>query len=105
MLTLSDPNTAMSFINNALEIDQSNPIFIDTKGWILTQQGQYIEGLDLLREAFSMNSNHPSIQYHIAYNLVKSGQLEAARQELKKVLSTELPFAEKDLAQALMNSI
>jgi hypothetical protein len=52
-----------------------------------------------------MNSNHPSIQYHIAYNLVKSGQLEAARQELKKVLSTELPFAEKDLAQALMNSI
>ena len=105
MLTLSDPNTAMSFINNALEINQSNPIFIDTKGWILTQQGQYIEGLDLLREAFSMNSNHPSIQYHIAYNLVKSGQLEAARQELKKVLTTELPFAEKDLAQALMNSI
>lgn len=105
MLTISDPKTAVTYINKALDIAQSNPMFIDTKGWILTQQGQYIEGLDLLREAFAMNSHHPSIQYHIAYNLVKSGQLEAARQQLKKVLTTKLPFAEKDLAQALMNSI
>jgi tetratricopeptide (TPR) repeat protein len=105
MFTFSEPHTAVNFINKALEIDQSNSIFIDTKGWILTQQGQYMEGLDLLREAFSMNSTHPSIQYHIAYNLVKSGQLKAAKKELKKVLTTDLPFAEKDLAQALMNSI
>jgi putative PEP-CTERM system TPR-repeat lipoprotein len=100
-----DPQIAIRYIDKALAIEDSNATFIDTKGWILTQQGKYIEGLDLLREAISMSADNPSIYYHIAYNLAKTGQIKAAKEALEKALSSDSSFPEKALAQTLFNSI
>jgi putative PEP-CTERM system TPR-repeat lipoprotein len=104
---LLDENSplAIIYIDKALKIDNVNPSFIDTKGWILTKQSHFVEGLDLLREAFAMNSSNPSVQYHIAYNLVKTGQLSAARLELEKLISSNQKFAEKQSAKELLESI
>jgi putative PEP-CTERM system TPR-repeat lipoprotein len=96
---------AITYIDKALEIDRNNPSFIDTKGWILTKQSQFVEGLDLLREAFAMDSDNPTVQYHIAYNLVKTGQLSAARLKLEKLTSSDREFAEKQSAKDLLASI
>ncbi|WP_293746457.1 XrtA/PEP-CTERM system TPR-repeat protein PrsT [uncultured Paraglaciecola sp.] len=100
-----DPQAAIRYIDKALDIEQSNATFIDTKGWILTQQGKYVAGLDLLREAISMSADNPSIYYHIAYNLAKTGQTTAAKKALQKAFSANSNFPEKALADALFNSI
>jgi putative PEP-CTERM system TPR-repeat lipoprotein len=96
---------AITYIEKALKIDKNNPSFIDTKGWILTKQSQFVEGLDLLREAFAMDSDNQSVQYHIAYNLVKTGQLSAARLALEKLISSDREFTEKQSAEELLKSI
>ncbi len=96
---------AIIYIEKALKIDKNNSSFIDTKGWILTKQSHFIEGLDLLRGAYAMDSENPSIQYHIAYNLVKTGQLSEARLELEKLMSSGREFVERQRAKELLESI
>jgi putative PEP-CTERM system TPR-repeat lipoprotein len=105
LLVDESPIIAITYIDKALKIDKNNSAFIDTKGWILTKQSQFIEGLDLLRESFAMDSSNPSVKYHIAYNLVKTGQLSEARLKLEKLVSSDREFAEKQRAKELLESI
>jgi cytochrome c-type biogenesis protein CcmH/NrfG len=59
----------------------------------------------LLREAAAKDASNPAIQYHIGYNLFKSGQLKAARNQLNKAISSKDKFSERELAIALLQSI
>jgi putative PEP-CTERM system TPR-repeat lipoprotein len=105
LLLVENFSKAIHYADLALSIDKHNPSFIDTKGWILTNQSQLVEGLDLLREAAAKDASNPAIQYHIGYNLFKSGQLKAARNQLNKAISSKDKFSERELAITLLQSI
>ena len=92
---------ALQLVEQGLQISPKSASLIDTKGWILANQGQYDEALVLLRQAYSMNSNDPAIRYHLAYTLHKLGRVEEAKSELVSAFSLDIPFFEFADAKAL----
>lgn len=82
-----------------------NPIIIDTLGWSLTLLGDVEKGLAYLRQAFSMLSTDPRIQYHIAYALVKLNRQEEAKILLLSITKLPNNFEEHKLAEQLLNSL
>jgi putative PEP-CTERM system TPR-repeat lipoprotein len=96
---------ALQLVEQGLQISSKSPDLIDTKGWILANQGKYNEALVLLRQAFSMNSNDPAIRYHLAYTLHKLGRKEEAKKELESAFALNLPFIESAKAKALKDQL
>lgn len=81
------------------------PVIIDTLGWSLTLLGDVEEGLAYLRQAFSMLSTNPKIQYHIAYALVKLNRQEEAKLLLAGIIKLPNNFIEHKLATQLLNTL
>lgn len=80
-----------------------------TYGWLLVQDGGTQQGLSLLRKAVSQLDNiadpsaRATIRFQLAEALRKSGQREAAREELERLLSSNVAFPERELAERLLN--
>jgi len=83
----------------------SEPAIIDTLGWSLVLSGDVEKGLTFLRQAFSMSSNRPDIQYHIAYALVELKRKEEAKRLLINITRLPDTFVEHKLAQQLLDSL
>ena len=98
-------NDAHKYIEQAFEINSTNPDILDTLGWILVQKGQLEDGLGHLRKAFARDSNNPEIRYHIGYALAKLNRNQEAKEELKKAVAVERPFYNRSKAQALLDSL
>ncbi len=98
-------NEAHRYIEQAFEINSTNPNILDTLGWILVQKGQLEDGLGHLRKAFARDSNNPEIRYHIGYALAKLNRNQEAREELQKAVAVERPFYNRSKAQALLDSL
>lgn len=96
---------AQSYIAKAKELDGTSPYIIDTEGWILALSGNYQKALSTLRAAFSVNSNDPTIRYHLAYTLSKLNRKSEAIIELENALALELDFNEQDDAKALLQQL
>jgi tetratricopeptide (TPR) repeat protein len=62
---------AVTQAKQAIEITNTIPGFFDTLGWALTLLGEVKEGLSYLRQAYSMSSSDPEVNYHLAYALVQ----------------------------------
>lgn len=82
-----------------------SPGIVDTFGWALVLSGELEQGLSYLRQAFSMYSTSPEIQYHIAYALVKLNRSQEAKVILAKIIKMPDTFNEHKLAVKLLNSI
>jgi len=102
---LNDLDTALSYVNKAIDLDSSNANFFDTKGWVLVQQQNYNLALFFLRQAFSLDSNNPSIRYHLAYALAKLARKKEAIIELKAALASTTIFPEKQQAEQLLKAL
>lgn len=96
---------ALEFAEQAMAIDDNHPAILDTIGWIKSLKGQHSDALTILRKAFSINSNDPAIRYHLAYTLKQLGRLSEAKKELTIALASQLSFAEREDAEALLASI
>ncbi len=96
---------ALQYIDKALEIDNVNASFFDTKGWVLSLQKNHPEGLEYLRIAYSLDSSNPSNLYHIAYTLTRLDRKAEALIELDNALELEVSFAEKEKAIKLRSSL
>ncbi len=96
-----DPR-GIQYAERALTHAPKSPAVMDTLGWILVQEGQVQRGLDLIRRALDIAPKLGDIRYHLAAALNKLGQHQAARTELRSLLSEGLPFTEKDAALELM---
>ncbi|NQY86783.1 MAG: tetratricopeptide repeat protein [Colwellia sp.] len=82
-----------------------SPAIVDTLGWSLVLSSEVEQGLSYLRQAFSMVSTNPEIQYHIAYSLVKLNRKVEAKIMLTDILKQPGTFADYKLAEQLLNSL
>jgi predicted Zn-dependent protease len=86
--------SATSHAERAYSLRPTDPVVIDTLGWIMLQQGGTLDrALALLRDARLRNPNDPEIRYHLATALAKSGRRAEARDELAQALRGNVSFA------------
>lgn len=80
----------------ALRLAPDQPAIQDTLGWILVQQRQAQQGLELIRKALSKVPANPSIRYHYAVALAQTGDKAGARKEFEYILQKHPEFEQKD---------
>lgn len=96
---------ALRYAERAYELAPERAEIIDTYGWMLVQRGDINKGLDMLKAAASRAPHIPSIQYHVAVAMEKSGNPDGARKELQRILNSQRPFPERPDAQQLLQRL
>jgi putative PEP-CTERM system TPR-repeat lipoprotein len=96
---------ALSLAEQAFALAPNNPAVLDTYGWILTRRGRGVEAVDHLRKATQLAPSSPDIRYHLALAQRAAGDREAARATLEALLAEGQPFADRDAALELLDSI
>jgi len=96
---------ALPTAEQANKLAPGNPVIQDTLGWILVEQGQTARGLDLLRKALAQMPKNPSVRYHTAAALARSGDKVQARKALEQLLAETPSFEEQEAAKRLLNSL
>ncbi|WAJ69794.1 XrtA/PEP-CTERM system TPR-repeat protein PrsT [Catenovulum adriaticum] len=92
----SNLEKALVNVDKSLAVEPKNPYSLDTKGWILVKQNKLQSGLELLREAYTVNSANPSNLYHIGFTLIQLERQAEAKQYLKQALNLNVEFEEKE---------
>lgn len=100
-----DLQVALGYAKKAVKNANTNPAVLDTYGWILIQLGRLEEGLVSLRQAHAIDSNEPTIRYHIGYTLKKLNRLAEAKVELQESLDSSFEFDERADAEALLKHL
>lgn len=100
-----DLNKAETYSKQSIELDETSSAIIDTYGWILSLNNKFDESLSILRKAYSMDSNNPSINYHIGYTLIKLNRLGEAKRELTHAVNHKINFSERKAAKTLLNTL
>lgn len=96
---------ALEFAEKAYKLNPSHPDIQDTVGWVLVQQGDIKRGLELLRKAREAFPQAPTIRYHHAVALAKTGDGRKAKQELEQLLATIPSFPEKEDARLFLKGL
>lgn len=86
--SLRDFEQARSYINKALRVAPQSAEIIDTKGWILVNEGKFEEGLTFLRQAYTLLSDDPQIQYHLAFTLYKLDRITESQELIKSIMES-----------------
>ncbi len=66
--------------------NSSQPLFIDTYGWALAKNGNFVEAEKYLRRASEQLNSVPDIYYHLGFTLKHLGRTQEARGIFKKAL-------------------
>ncbi len=103
MLTLEqDPDRALDYAERALAQRPGDPAYIDTKGAVLLERGEFEAALPLLAKAHA-ESLDPGIAYRYAEALAGAGDAAGARRVLLTLQAKSFP--EKDEADALLSRL
>ncbi len=102
IVSSSDIVNAMSYAKQAVNLNPSSSSILDTQGWLYTKNNNPQQGLNILRQAFTLNSDSPTIRYHLAYTLNKLGRTQEAKSELALALRSDQEFKERAQAQTLL---
>lgn len=97
-----DPAEAVELARRANALVPDEPRLKDTLGWALVQSGQLQEGARLLEEAATALPDDPTVQYHHAAALARTGEPAAARRRLASLLQDAGEFPEREAARALL---
>jgi predicted Zn-dependent protease len=82
---VKDPR-ALATAERAVGLANNHPSILDTAGWIMVERGDTARGLALLKKASAAAPASQDIRYHLAAALVKSGDKNAAKTELNKII-------------------
>ena len=96
---------ALATAQSAYAASPNSALISDTVGWILVEQGDTALGLPYLHRAILLEPDNPEIGFHLATALAKSGDRDAARAQLTKILGSGKPFGGIKDAQALLTSL
>ncbi|MBZ9612239.1 XrtA/PEP-CTERM system TPR-repeat protein PrsT [Rheinheimera maricola] len=98
----SDIDVALEHAEKALQLAPKQAFTLDTYGWVLAKKGQYQQAVATLRQANALNATNPSIQFHIAYTLVKLQRPAEANTMLGQLLANFAEFPERVAAEQLL---
>jgi putative PEP-CTERM system TPR-repeat lipoprotein len=101
----SDIAKAMFYSKEAVNLNPNSSSILDTQGWLFTKNNNLEQGLNILRQAFTLNSDNPTIRFHIAFTLNKLGRAHEARSELELALLSDQEFQERVQAQTLLSDL
>ncbi len=96
-----DDHRALATAQRAYLIS-ATPQTADTLGWILTSAGDAGRGLPLLRQAAAQIGQDPTVSYHLAVALSKTGHAAEAERILQAILLNGQAFENRSDAQALL---
>ena len=95
---LNQSAKALELARKARALAPSNPFVADTLGWVLFQQGEYRQALDLSEEAAGKSDN-PEIQYHLGMAYYMMGNADPAQSAFQRALSSTADFPSRADAQ------
>lgn len=93
---------ALKMVSEALDDTPDDANILDTKGWILCQQGDFRQAITYLEQSVEAAPNNPPVQYHLAYCQAKLGEVAKARETLEKLLETKTKFPDRAAAETLL---
>lgn len=97
----NDPR-AFEFAERAYKIKPQDLAIQDTLGWLWVEKGSPEKGLDLLAKAAGQAPKIPTIQYHYAVALARTGDKTKASTLLQRTLGSGVDFPEAKAAQELL---
>ncbi|MDM8515626.1 tetratricopeptide repeat protein [Desulfobacterales bacterium HSG16] len=100
-----DIKRAVVLAEKAKKLQPGDPNAADTLGWIYYHQGKYSKAVSELWYAAQILQADPSVRYHYAAALYKSGQFEKAKAELETAFSLEMDFDGADHAKKLLSQL
>ena len=98
-------NRAHKLASESLADNPEEPSFLDTMGWVLCKQGNYVQAKEYLEKALEHAPKQSAMLYHLGWCEAKLGDTAAARQALEKAMESKTAFAERDEAQKLLDSL
>ncbi|GBL04635.1 XrtA/PEP-CTERM system TPR-repeat protein PrsT [Glaciecola sp. KUL10] len=98
-----DFEQSVTYARNALALEPNNSATLDTLGWSLVNMGEVQEGLDLLRQSYSLNTSNPNTMYHIAFALKELDRKKEAKQTLEGALAKSESFKNRESALNLLD--
>ncbi len=104
LVRLKDP-AAVKVAEQAVAKSPGNASAIDTLGWALFMNGQPDQALQFLRDARLREPSNPTIRYHLATVLAKTGRSNEAREEVETALKSGRNFENAAEAGALLKSL
>ncbi|GAB6054603.1 PEP-CTERM system TPR-repeat protein PrsT [Magnetospira thiophila] len=105
LFELGDLKAAQAEAEGALRVAPDQAPVVDTAGVIFLANNNIPNALVNLRRVVDMDPAAPSYRLHLAQALIKSGEPKEAITHLKRALSSDRPFAGRDEATALLNSL
>lgn len=86
-----DLRTAEKLINEVLEHEAHNPVYLDTAAWIAYKQGKYGPAISYIEEAMLMLRDDPNVEYlmHAGDIYYRAGMTEKALEAWQKALELE----------------
>ena len=96
---------ALAVAKRAYDLRPEDPDVLDTYGWILVEIDRNERGIRLLRRAVAVSPEFLTARYHLAAGLAKVGEVDAALNELKKLLSAGHKFEERAQAMILRDQL
>jgi cellulose synthase operon protein C len=105
LYTDSNPARAEELGRRAVALAPDATAVLDTLGWILFKRDKTNEALQLLEKAAAGSPDDPSIRYHYAAALAKSGATEKASAMVERALQSKLPFDARGDAERLARQL
>ena len=86
-----DLNKAEELINEVLEFEGRNPVYLDTAAWIAFKQGKYGPAMGYIEEALLMLRDEPNSEYlrHAGDIYYRAGMTDKALENWQKALELE----------------
>ncbi|MBF7074688.1 tetratricopeptide repeat protein [Glaciecola sp. MH2013] len=103
--SIEDITKAEFHVDAALALNKQHPLILDTHGWLKAKQENFDGALTILRQAITLDSDNPQIQYHLAYVLAQLGRNDEAVRLLEDAISNSSRYFDSKLAQSLLQKI
>ena len=92
MLSKDNPDEALKYAQQAVELAPDNPAVQDTLGWVYCRKGIYVSAIRYLKTAVEKDST-PLRKYHLGMAYLKAGDRDLGQRMLTAALEADPKLA------------